>query len=232
MKFHNQKDLRFGHNLRASEQNWLAGQLISIRDMLTLDDKVTKDTGLKLAKSNNNPIVIKTTKALRLINSSSNPSLENSLTIPKDNKLWNAILVVILYLTGMSIFGTVAIGFWGFLPSFEPHEIMKYVFTFFTLLVGYGLFYYLYTFIYRAEHQISINAEEIILDIYPFDKHVKKVRPILALKDITTSREWKCVILKFNGYKELRVGFDLSNEEIIYVIGRLKSLVDLNKNRT
>jgi len=185
---------------------------------------------MKLLASRNNPIIIGTNKPFQSNINVSN-RLENTLTIPKDSKIWNAIMVLMLYLIGMSIFGIAAIGFWGFLPSFEHHKIMKYVFTVFTFLAGYGLSYYLYTFIYRAEHKIFISSKEIVVELYPFGKRLTRVRPTYELKEIATSQEWKCVILKFNGYKDLRVGFDLSNEEIKYVIGTLKKRINTACNK-
>lgn len=226
MTFEGTTSLRFGHNLSNGEQDWLTGQLILIRDALTLDDKVTHEIEGKLSSAKKNPLVINTTQPIqsnfRLIEKPG----ARSIVIPKDRRTWNTLLILLLYIIGVSIFGTVTIGFWGFLPAFEHHPIMKYVFSVFTLLAAYGLFYYLYTFIYRAKHRVSISPAEIAVELQPFGIHHSKIRPTEALTDIVRSREWNCVLLKFKGYSDLRVGFILKKEELVFLIGELKRLTE------
>ena len=89
--------------------------------------------------------------------------------------------------------------------------------------------HYLYTFIYRAEHRAFINPSEVRVELQPFGKFHEKVCPTKALTDITRSREWNCILLKFKDYRDLRVGFSLTKDEITFLIGELKrSVIKVN----
>lgn len=226
--FRNKTDFRFGEWLSTSEQEWLCGQLILRRRALQLDPKVNVAIQPKLEQAEKNPLVINRIKPDG--SKIDTPNIEQAspiLYIPQDQNIVSAMTIFMIYLIGMTIFGTVALGFWGYLPVyFEPHSIFKYVFSIFALMVMLALFYYIYTFIYRAEHRVVVDAESITIEFQPFGYYLEHSRPTKALTEITRSREWHCVLLKFDGYKDLRVGFSLTDEDIAYVIGRIKKMVE------
>lgn len=232
MNFDNNASLRIGQHLGINEQNWLAGQLIQIRDDLMLDQKVTKELKASLSRAKKNPIIVNTIRPKKSSIQSLDKSNFFTLIIPKNRKIGHALSTLILYLIGVSIFGTVTIGFWGLLPPFEYHKILKYVFAVFTLVPVYGLFYYLYSFIYRAEHKVFIGPTEIRIKLQPFGIIHEKIRPINALTNITSSQERNCILLKFKGHRDLRVGFSLTKDEIAFIIGELKKSVEKVNNRT
>lgn len=224
MTFEGEEDLRFGSSLKYEEQQWLAGQLIQLRDFWILDETVTEDITTKRSTAKRNPVI---TNSVRPRDSKiSHNAFHGTITIPKDPSLYFALGPVLGYGIGIGIFGFVALGYWGFISFFEQNDTMKYVALGFALVIFLALLHYLFGFIYRAEHKVQINSKEIKVELQPFGINISKVRETRALVGISKNRNWNYVDLKFNNARSLRVGFALSKEDLRYLIGELTTMIN------
>ena len=224
MTFDSEKDLKFGDNLSYEEEKWLAGQLIQLRDALMLDEIVTENIQTKRLTAKRNPVILNSVRPKD--SKITQNAFYGTITIPKDPSLYFALGPVLGYGIGVGVFGWVALGFAGYISFFEPHATMKYVAAAFTLVVFLALLNYLYGFIYRAEHKVKISSKEIKVELQPFGINISKIRQTRDLVGISKNRNWNYVDLKFDNARNLRVGFDLSKEDLRYLIGELTSVIN------
>jgi len=220
--FKNEKTINVAQGLNPQDQNWLAGQLIQIRDKMMLDEKVREDVDSKLSEARLKPFVIETA----LPEKASLKSHTNTYIVSPHFDTLNAYGTLFMYLFASCCFGILAIGHWGYIPIFDYEPAMGYTFTAFSLVVFLAGLNYAFSFIYRAKQKLTVSSSEIRLEFEPFGKKISKSRKTDNFIEMSTNRNWKYLALKFENEKELRIGFAWTREERQQLIGQITKMIN------
>jgi len=226
LAFKNEKEIKVAFNLKTEHQNWLAGQLIGIRDKLLLDEKVRVDIDSKFSQARLKPFIKNTTNPdyPNTANNTYSPSEE--LKIPQHFDSLQAYGTLFMFLFVGLFFGFFAYGYLGGLPSFEPQTTAAYLSAAFSLVGFVSFLNHARKFIYQAKQKLTINSSEIKLELKPFGFYILKSRNTHEFTEVIVDKNWQFLALKFKNDKDLRVGYSFDKEEKKYFIGRITSMIE------